>query len=191
MTEHAYSEYILKKIQNFFLFQVFVALNVTHSPTAPPICICVIRWGSASMDDAYDILCICCVYTIHILTKLFWYTNYNILICHGTWLARPAGKHDIVPDICNTYRTRCPYMKSNCSKSYKFSSISVKYRPNLIIWRYCIWYCTRHWIQTFIIGWWRMAKTVKIENQARYWIQFSSMWRKNSILGPILSGKDG
>jgi hypothetical protein len=26
--------------------------------------------------------CICCVYAIHILTKIFWYTNYDILICH-------------------------------------------------------------------------------------------------------------
>ncbi len=26
--------------------------------------------------------CICCVYAIHILTKIFWYTNYNIWICH-------------------------------------------------------------------------------------------------------------
>ncbi len=26
--------------------------------------------------------CICCVYVIHILTKIFWYTNYNIWICH-------------------------------------------------------------------------------------------------------------
>ena len=26
--------------------------------------------------------CICCVYTIHILTKILWYTNYNIGICH-------------------------------------------------------------------------------------------------------------
>ncbi len=32
---------------------------------------------------AYEILSICCVYTIHILTKIFWYTNYNILICHA------------------------------------------------------------------------------------------------------------
>ena len=26
--------------------------------------------------------CICCVYTIHILTKVFWYSDYNIWICH-------------------------------------------------------------------------------------------------------------
>ncbi len=26
--------------------------------------------------------CICCVYAIHILAKIFWYTNYNIWICH-------------------------------------------------------------------------------------------------------------
>ncbi len=31
---------------------------------------------------AYEILSICCIYTIHILTKIFWFTNYNIWICH-------------------------------------------------------------------------------------------------------------
>ncbi len=31
---------------------------------------------------AYEILGMCCVYTIHVLTKIFWYTNYTILICH-------------------------------------------------------------------------------------------------------------
>jgi hypothetical protein len=54
----------------------------THCQPAPPICICIIWRGSTSMDDAYDILCICRVYTIHILTKIYWYINYDILICH-------------------------------------------------------------------------------------------------------------
>ncbi len=26
--------------------------------------------------------CMCCVYTIHVLTKVFWYSDYNIVICH-------------------------------------------------------------------------------------------------------------
>jgi hypothetical protein len=67
------------KKSEFFSFSGF---RGTHHPPAQPICICVIRWGSTSMDDAYDILCLCCVYTIHILTKILGYTNYNILICH-------------------------------------------------------------------------------------------------------------
>jgi hypothetical protein len=66
------------KKSDFFSFSGF---RGTHRPPAPRIFICVIRWGSTTMDDAFDILCICCVYTIHILTELFWYTNYNILIC--------------------------------------------------------------------------------------------------------------
>ncbi len=37
-------------------------------------CICTIWWG--------DISCICCIYTLHILTIIFWYTNYDSLICH-------------------------------------------------------------------------------------------------------------
>ncbi len=32
--------------------------------------------------EYFDMSCICCVYTIHILTIIFWCTNYNILICH-------------------------------------------------------------------------------------------------------------
>ncbi len=27
--------------------------------------------------------CICCVYTLHMLTRILWYTNYNIVICHA------------------------------------------------------------------------------------------------------------
>ena len=39
-------------------------------------------WLGARHTAEFDILCICCVYAIHILTKIFWYTNYNIWICH-------------------------------------------------------------------------------------------------------------
>ncbi len=53
------------KIQNF----LFSGFRGTHCPPALPICICIIWWGSTTIDDAYDILCICCVYTTHKLTE--------------------------------------------------------------------------------------------------------------------------
>ncbi len=106
----------------------------------------------------------------------------NVSLAPGTWLARPAEKHDIVPDICNAYRTRCPYMKSNYLISYNISSISVKNRPDLLICRYCIRFRTRYRSKTF--GCWWVAKTVKTENQARYRINFSSISKKTFDIGP-------
>ncbi len=106
------------------------------------------------------------------LSAQAWTCNFRVMLSDNVSLApgpaRPAVKHDIIPDVGNAYSTPCPYMTSIYSVSYEFSLIYVKNRPNLLICQYCTWYSTQYRIKTFNIGCWWVGKTVRVEYRAQY-----------------------
>jgi hypothetical protein len=81
----------------------------------------------------------------------------------GTWLARSAGKHNIVPDVCITNRTLYRYMEEIdwWNIWYRIKTIRYWY-PTSIYGRYWtrdIRYRYRYRIKTFDIGWQGGVKT--------------------------------
>ncbi len=104
----------------------------------------------------------------------------------GTWPARSAGKHDIVPDVCITNRTRYRYMEDINYWNIRYRIKTIRYwYPTSIYGRYWprdIRYRYRYRIITFDIGWQGGVKTSISK-------VFSSI-SNTSISGPILGGKD-
>ncbi len=117
----------------------------------------------------------------------------NVSLAPGTWQARSAGRHNIVPDVCNAYCAWCLYMtrKSVYAISYEILSISVKkIDPISFMCRYFIRYCTWYQKKPLISGaegWQRLSK-LTIGPDIEY---IFLRYRRKPSIGPNIECKDG